>query len=346
MRIKHLLGIVRYHALGFIKGIREYSALSSKYKYILLSDGIGDIIWFGAYFEEFIKQYDTKNIKFVAQPSRKMLLSMLSINPEDIYFLESKEKNNLYYFAKRKCFRKIISGQIDDDDLKVNQVTGQIVRNRDVYNMFSRVQVERLGIEMDVLYKYGYFNLAYECRPAHMQIPDSIYKRTDRYIRECLFEEGCIILVPYANTRINIPSDIWKIIVSKLEQTGKKIYTNCKDKQEAPIEGTTSLIAPLEYMPVIGKKADMIVSARCGLADLLFFAGCNLSVIHYIVGCDQNDYQYIAAMVESFEKMEQRCHIEENRTVRDYRLYEKKEIQEQVDFITRGIVRDIGNEEY
>ncbi|MCI7040915.1 MAG: hypothetical protein MR992_02105 [Lachnospiraceae bacterium] len=328
----------------FFNGICEYCKLSRKNKYVYMSDGIGDVVWFCAFYQAFLEQYKPTAIKLVLAEWQATIPVLFGIEQKNLIILSVSKKRKLCFFAQSKMFNKVISGQIDDHDFYVNREIRKTIK--ETYRKFAElemVQMERLGIEMDSLYKYGYFNLCDKATASEISFAEEIENRIDSINNQYRIGSQSILLVPFANTRLNMPIHIWEAIAKKLNAQGYTVYTNCKNENDIPIPNTKSLVLDLASVACLSVRFGMVISARCGLADLLFCSGANLSVIHYIVGNDRDNYQYLAANLESFEKMEERCNYKYIRKISDYRYSDQNQCDEQIEEIVNSIIHNMRN---
>ncbi|MDE7477819.1 MAG: hypothetical protein K2M91_07705, partial [Lachnospiraceae bacterium] len=128
-------------------------------------------------------------------------------------------------------------------------------------------------------YKKLVFHLPTECLLEEPKIvPDEML--LEKIMTEYKIGERSIILMPYANSTTLIPDHFWKVITSFLTKLGYTIYTNVKDSEELPIEGTIGLCADLATMAAICENCRLVIALRSGICDVLAFTETNLVVLN------------------------------------------------------------------
>ena len=99
MSLRYRMALLKNNLVGFCKGIYEYSRLSNKNKHILMSTGIGDIVWFCAYYPSFLEFYSVPELQLITLKKFEGLLQLLGVPTENIIGVDGKTISKLTHFS-------------------------------------------------------------------------------------------------------------------------------------------------------------------------------------------------------------------------------------------------------
>ncbi len=293
----------------------------SKRFYFVFSHGIGDVVWSCSFMKDFLKQTEImKDFEPVICCMKRDVNLIRSYFPR--VRLTVMDKAVLHFCG-------LVSAR-----LKVPQIFScTYPRLKPAGELFAEVgQYAALGIEMDILYKYGCFNLS-EGNAFTAPNMTRYDGEAERFMHGNHIPFGkSIVLIPTANSRIPLDDSGWYRLASILKEIGFAVYTNVGNINEKCIEGTEPLAAPLELMPSLVRKMGCAVSTRCGLADWLFVNQCALFIIHVFSNVKEDQYSMMQsdfARKESFKIMEYRCGISCD-TLHEYRLEQEDASEEEI----------------
>lgn len=282
-----------------------YSNIKETYIFICF-DGIGDIVWFMAYWKQYKKKHNIKDDYVIMANNRlqellyfygeKNITNNYAEFSKYIFYLWQKQKLQKYPKIKVMAFPK-------DRGKKVKLI-------EDNYK-------SDMGIMMDDCYRFGCFDLSYE-------IDEPITLPPKRGTDYNINTDKNILLIPYTNSRLNISTEIWEKITDVLLKNGFTVYTNVGTPKEKAIKGTYPLNLKLIELPAVLLKFNFVsVCGRCGLADWLFVNECKQVIIHSCKKNPKNQIEFLRSQLErkdSFKMMKRKCKLNEN-NVEDIWLY-------------------------
>jgi len=268
---------------------------NKKWNYYLFSFGIGDVVWALSFIGEYLKKNNVSEYRIICLKRDDNVIGMY-LSEEKTIVLDKKQLIYLETYCKSK---------LNIHSNLFHLVYPHVKTKKDaIYN--SKI-LSDLGLEMDVLYKYGCMNLPYH---AKIQFPNNLkYKQEAIEIikKSDIVSGKFVLLIPYVNTRLKLPDFFWENIAKSFQTKGYDVYTNVSGNQK-PIKETKSLSCSLEVIPSVINLAGRAISCRCGLCDWLFLNKCNLTVIHSY-DSTKNETQSLYAQKESFSEMAHRCGI-------------------------------------
>lgn len=109
-------------------------------------------------------------------------------------------------------------------------------------------------------------------------VPDEML--FEKLMTEYKIGKHSIILMPYANSTSLVSNEFWEVLTNILVDLGYVVFTNVKDLEELPIQGTIGLCADLATMAAICENCRLVISLRSGICDVLAFTETNLFVIN------------------------------------------------------------------
>lgn len=291
--------------------IYKHMKLDNKRHSFVCSHGIGDIVWMCSFMQAYLKKSEIKNdIELICcKRDERLIQSYLpfvkirTLSTEDLYKLGRFVSAVGNDKVRALIYPRLCSGRV----------------------MLNNIQIlAELGIEMDICYKYGCFDLG---DVDNFQFPclDQYQKEADQVIIDKNLRTGkTIVLVPYVHSRLELDRSDWSKIAEGLIEKGYDVYTNVGSEKAEVISGTRALYIPLELLPLVVKKTGYVISARCGLGDWLFVNGCNMSVIHtfYLKKFPHGSNEQIQSSFgckESFQNMKIRCGLTEG-ILQEYRI--------------------------
>lgn len=277
--------------------------------FLVTSHGIGDVVWMCSYLQEYIEKNDIHDMIIITEKKMNGIISQ--------YYKESNIVNlghdDLILLGRYACL-----SNKEHDNLKAG-IYPLLKRNRSMNYEYELIST--IGGEMDMLYKYGCFDLPYDAKFA---LPISKTKAKENYIKEYgIVYKRSLILIPYANSRNFIPVQIWESIVEYYGNQGWAVYTNIKDKNEKAIKGSRGICLALEDIADVAKYAGLVITARCGLGDYLFLSQCNIIFLHSIIENPKDKMQSLNnkfALRESFGEIAKRCEVNQE-ILGEYRLF-------------------------
>lgn len=265
--------------------------------YMVCSHGIGDVVWMAAYFQGFSDANSLQNIVFICDTNHCGILQQFYPDTACIGLTRKK---------------LILLGWYADSGICENNLSAVIfprlkrakVMDREL-SLFSRI-----GLEMDICYKFGCFSLPYQTK---ITLPQSLVNevRIEQILKDYGISEGkTVVLVPYVNSRLNIPIKLWKELAAKIAQKGIMVYVNMPKEDMGNSPYIRSLALSLDEIPSIVKRAGCVITGRCGLADWLFLNECNMVVLHSYMSnakTEREKTQSRFGRAESFREMQHRC---------------------------------------
>lgn len=312
--------------LSIYKGGRELRNINDGNKFIFVfSCGIGDIVWSSSFLQAYIEE---NNI------TGKILILCLK---RDLRILQTYYPNFEYKCLGKEmleCVTKYSSIK------RIENVKATIYPVSDIR---KHIQVKSkcyadLGMEMDTCYKRGCFQLSDN---VPLKKPDlSIYlDQALSIIREKHMPENkTVVLVPFINSRIQMPLGYWEKIADILIHLGYQVYTNISSLDGEYVKNTTPLYTSLEVLPLVIKYVGYAVSARCGLADWLYVNECRMSIIHTFKTDKTMSFdEHIKSKygkLESFSDMGNRCQLKK---ILEYRI----DVDDIKDSILMRIAKDV-----
>lgn len=271
----------------------------------LCADGIGDVVWFMAYWKQYTKKNNINNYKIITSIRLKEIFNRYG----EENLLDSSEVNTnliILLWKKNKLYKY--------PNLHVVLFPQDFGKHG---NKIIEKYRANIGIMMDDYYRFGCFDLSYEIEES-ITLPLLI--ETDFELKT----KKNILLIPYTKSRINISLVIWETIAKSLKEKGYTVYTNVGTPKEKPINGTIPLITKIIELPAILRKYDFIsICGRCGLADWLFVNECKQIIVHSCKRHPQNKYELLCSSVDrkdSFKIMKRKCLLNEDNT-EDLYLY-------------------------
>lgn len=261
-------------------------------------NGIGDVVWFMAYWNQYKRINSiSDNYTIMANKRLKELLSFYGeLNLTDYYDEYSSYIFNLWEKNKLYKYPKIHVMAFPKDQCKKKKL---------VENDYKAA----VGITMDDCYKFGCFDLSYEN-------DEPITKPRLATTKYTIETKKNILLIPYTNSRINIPLSIWSAIAKELMEYGFTVYTNIGTPNEKNVEGTIPFSIKITELPAVLLKYNFIsVCGRCGLADWLFVNECKQIIIHSCMKNPKNKTEFLRSQLErkdSFKMMKKKCSLNEN----------------------------------
>ena len=96
-----------------------------------------------------------------------------------------------------------------------------------------------------------------------------------------LDKERTIILMPYANSIINLEMSFWEQLATKLTEKNKDrvIYTNVSNPKEKVIPSTAPMVTTFQELIYLAEKVKCFIGLRSGIFDLLAFTNAKLLYI-------------------------------------------------------------------
>lgn len=269
-------------------------------------DGIGDIVWFMSFWEQYKNKHNLRDNYKILAPTRH----------KDM-FLHYGEYNLI---EDSQEFMPIIMGLWVKKKLykypKISVMCFPICQSKRV-DLIEGNYRARIGLFMDDAYRFGCFDLSYDIEQPITLPP---LARTDFEINT----KKNILLIPYTRSRINIQLKIWEDIANALQTEGYTVYTNVGTPEEKAIHGTIPLSRKVVEVPAILRKYNFIsLCGRCGLADWLFVNECKQLVVHSCKRHPKNRHEWLCTSVEkkdSFKLMKRKCLLNEE-MVEDIWLY-------------------------
>ena len=268
--------------------------------------GIGDIVWFMAFWEQYKKKHNLGNDYKILAPARHRDMFLLYGEQN---LMENSEKyipHIMYLWKKEKLYKypKIhVMAYPKDHGKRVNIIEENVRAG--------------VGIMMDDCYRFGCFDLTYDSDEP-VTIPPLLETKYE------LNTDKNILLIPYTKSRINIPLAIWEEITGALKKDGYTVYTNVGTPKEKAVNGTIPLQLKITELPSLLRKYDFIsLCGRCGLADWLFVNECKQIVVHSCKKNPKNRNEWLCSAVEkkdSFKVMKRKCLLNE-KNAEDVWLY-------------------------
>ena len=259
--------------------------------------GIGDIVWFLSFWEQYKKKANIVNYNILAKKQYHSIFPLYG------------EKNLINFDAE--IYQMIMKLWYKEKIAKYPKIQ-VLAFPKWPYAKSSAIEENfcaSLGLMVDDCYRFGAFDLSYE---DISPIAKPIKSKTKILIET----KNNILLVPYANSRINIPIEFWEKIVIELNKLGYSVYTNIGTKSDVTIKGSKPLVANIDELPILLMKNKFIsICARCGLADWLFVNECKQLIIHSCMIKPRTRREWLCSALEkkdSFTEMSKKNKLNEN----------------------------------
>ena len=295
-KISWFFRAVAYRFSALVQKRKIYKKIfinTDKNRYFVFSHGIGDVVWTCCFFKSFLsKQTDYRTPCIVCTKRDIPLIKCFNIDIKVI----GLSKNDLIQIGKY-CSKKRFSKDVFV--CVYPKLKSRRIMLRELY------ECSRLGLEMDVIYKYGCFNLVLNDRFVKPDLRAYKEQAIKTEQKKKLQKGKTVVLIPYANSRLSPKEDFWEMISETLIKNGYDVYTNVSGENEKPIGKTKELFLPLEELPIVIKEIGCVISCRCGLYDWLFINECNGILVHSYDS--NNELSYNLDKKESFESMRYRC---------------------------------------
>lgn len=128
-------------------------------------------------------------------------------------------------------------------------------------------------------YRKLVFHLPEDCLPEEPKIvPHG--ELLDSLIEKHGIGGQSVILMPFAYSTEQLPTDFWEEIAGLLHDMGHEVFTNVKDDSELPIRGTTGLCADIATMAALCEKCGLVIALRSGICDVLYYTETRLVLIN------------------------------------------------------------------
>lgn len=262
--------------------------------YLFIYHDIGEVVFSLSYFEEWKKYYNFKNVCVISHIKYKSVISMftdakkiLMNSNEKISALEFYiKRNKVYRNQKRNVF--FIYGFEKYEMILNNIYNNEAYKNETVY---PPLITQCLGIPLSN-------NIT---RPTLKRIKKELI---DDYMeKHNMKSRRFFLLIPKTRSGKEMPVFFWEEIVkSVLLMGGYDVYTNCEKSDEEAIKRTKPLRVPLEYVPIIAKYAEKVISIQCGLGDIISLFGVPIIMLRQNVTerIEKNRYNKELLNISSF----------------------------------------------
>lgn len=249
---------------GFI--VYEGIVLERDVFYIVCPYGIGDTLYVASLAESLKKFRSINKICLIVKKAHSQIPDWFDAVDEKI--VSDEIVNILNVFS-------IYSGIWEYK----NYLYGHFHKNRDctILPEYDLCEIKN----MIYRYKTLVFQLPPECPLEEPKIvPDEML--LEKLMTEYDIGEHSIILMPYANSaKTALKGDhFWKVLASFLTGLGFTVFTNVKDAEELPIQGTIGLCADIATTAALCENCRLVISLRSGICDVLAFTETNLVVLN------------------------------------------------------------------
>ncbi|MBP3920876.1 MAG: hypothetical protein J6D28_04850 [Bacilli bacterium] len=233
-------------------------------KYMFLPFGIGDILFIICYKDYF---YD-ENTYFIINANQKSILKMYDIPDSNIIVISE--------FWKLMLIGRCMASNFQNEDIIYAHHHRRILPCK-------KLNENILGYKGITLLDLNKLVLGITPNAAIKKPKNILDKNTkNKILEEYKFkkQKKNILLCPYATSSMPIDSSIWENLVNDYRKKGYNVYTNTRDKTEAPLDGTVALSLKLDHLYGIIDQFEGVYSLRSGLCDLLAFSDVNLTVYY------------------------------------------------------------------
>lgn len=199
--------------------------------------------------------------------------------------------------------------------------------------------LSHIGADMDICYKFGCFSLPFQTKIAKPRALISHEKMEQIYKDNKISDGRAVLLVPYVNSRLNIPIKIWKELAAKLAQKGITVYVNMPREDMGSSPYIHSLVLSLDEIASAAKRIGCVITGRCGLADWLFLNECNMVILHSYMSYAKTESEKRPSrfgLTESFKEMQHRCGLTQK--LEEFRVDISKQDNHLLDEITAAAI--------
>ncbi len=93
-------------------------------------------------------------------------------------------------------------------------------------------------------------------------------------------QEKTVLIAPYANTLVPLPSDFWPKLVKRLQEKGYKVLTNVASDSDVAIDGTEPIFVPYSKLVSFVDNIGAFIGLRSGMCDIMSLTKGKMAVIY------------------------------------------------------------------
>lgn len=237
----------------------------SKYYYVMIDKGIGDTVLVSSYAYVLKKKYK-KEIAFIVPKGHIDVVKRF----EYVKKIIGLSKNEL-----EKIALYISSSNLYETEFYCYAYFKMKISRNGKRNWSSAEWDKKLFLSDR--YKKYVFNVNQELNPYKIKTTKCKKELLKRYN----IKNKSIIIMPYANTVVNLKTIFWENLVNCLNNLGYNVYTNIGNpKLEKAVKGTTPLNISLSDIFDISYEINCFIALRSGICEYLALNNSKMIVIN------------------------------------------------------------------